>query len=60
MICAKFCRNWPSCFEEDEDVKSLQTDRLTDRQRDGQRTGRQRTTDDPETSLEFTTLIRMI
>ena len=57
MLCAKFGRNWPSgSEEEDEDVKSL----LTERQTDGHRTGRQRTPDDQETALEFTTLIRMI
>ena len=34
MICAKFDRNWPcSSGEEDENVKSLQTDRRTDRRR---------------------------
>ena len=32
MLCAKFCWNWPSSSgEEDENVKSLQTDRQTDR-----------------------------
>ena len=31
MLCAKFCRNWPSgSGEEDENVKSLQTDERTD------------------------------
>ena len=33
ILCAKFGRNWPSGFgEEGENVKSLQTDRQTDRQ----------------------------
>ena len=31
ILCAKFGWNWPSgCGEEDENVKSLQTDRQTD------------------------------
>ena len=30
MLCAKFGRNWPSGSGEDENVKSLQTDRQTD------------------------------
>ena len=37
MLCAKFGWNWPSgSGEEDENVKSLQTDGQTDRQTDGQ------------------------
>ena len=45
MLCAKFGWNWPSgSEEEDENVKSLQTDGQTDRQTD-RRTDRQ-TTDD--------------
>ena len=37
MLCAKFGWNWPSgSGEEDENVKSLQTDGRTDRQTDGQ------------------------
>ena len=37
MLCAKFGWNWPSgSGEEDEHVKSLQTDRQTDGQTDGQ------------------------
>ena len=33
MHCVKFGGNWPSCSgEEDENVKSLQTDGRTDRQ----------------------------
>ena len=38
MICAKFGRNWSSCFEEDEDVKSLQTDGQTDRRTEDRQT----------------------
>ena len=35
MFCAKFGWNWPSgSVEEDENVKSLQTDRQTDGQTD--------------------------
>ena len=35
MLCAKFGWNWPCCsWEEDENVKSLQTDGQTDRQTD--------------------------
>ena len=38
MLCAKFGWNWPSgSGEEDENVKSLQTDRRTDRQRTDER-----------------------
>ena len=34
-LCAKFSWNWPSCSgEEDENMKSLQTDGQTDRQTD--------------------------
>ena len=37
MLCAKFGWNWPSgSGEEDENVKSLQTDRQTDRRTDRQ------------------------
>ena len=37
MLCAKFGWNWPGgSEEEDENVKSLQTDRQTDRRTDGQ------------------------
>ena len=37
MLCAKFGLNWPSgSGEEDENVKSLQTDRQTDGRTDGQ------------------------
>ena len=37
MLCAKFGWNWPSgSEEEDEHVKSLQTDRQTDGRMDGQ------------------------
>ena len=33
MLCAMFVWNWPSCsWKEDENVKSWQTDRQTDRQ----------------------------
>ena len=36
ILCAKFSWNWPSgSGEEDENVKSLQTDRPTDRQMTG-------------------------
>ena len=39
MLCAKFGWNWPSgSGEEDENVKSLQTDRRTDRRTDRQTT----------------------
>ena len=49
MHCAKFGRNWPSGFgEEDENAKSLQTDRQIDGQTD-----RRRTTGDQKSSLEF-------
>ena len=34
MLCAKFGWNWPSGSGEDENVKSLQTDRQTDRKTD--------------------------
>ena len=35
MLCAKFGYNWPSgSGEEDENVKSLQTDERTDRRTD--------------------------
>ena len=45
MLCAKFGWNWPSSSgEEDENVKSLQTDRQTDRWTDGRMDGQ--TTDD--------------
>ena len=38
MLCAKFGWNWPSgSGEEDENVKSLQTDRQTDGQTDAGR-----------------------
>ena len=49
MLCAKFGWNWPiGSGEEDENVKSLQTDRQTDRQTDGRTDGRtdRQTTDD--------------
>ena len=37
ILCVKFGWNWPSDFgEEDENVKSLQTDRRTDGRTDGQ------------------------
>ena len=40
MLCAKFGWNWSSgSGEEDENVKSLQTDRQTDRQTDGRTDG---------------------
>ena len=49
MFCAKFGWNWPSgSGEEDENVKSLQTDRQTDGQTD-----RRRTTSDQKSSLEL-------
>ena len=52
MLCAKFGWNWPSgSGEEDENVKSLQTDRQTDRWTD-RRTDR-RTTGDQKSSLEL-------
>ena len=41
ILCAKFGWNWPSgSGEEDEKLKSLQTDRQTDRQPDGRTDGR--------------------
>ena len=50
MLCAKFGWNWPSgSGEEDENVKSLQTDRQTDRRQ----TDRRRTTGDQKSSLEL-------
>ena len=49
MLCAKLGLNWPSgSGEEDENVKSLQTDRQTDGQTD-----RRRTTGDQKSSLEL-------
>ena len=40
MLCAKFGWKWPCCsWEEDENVKSLQTDGQTDRQTDGRTDG---------------------
>ena len=39
MVCAKFGWNWASGSGEDENVKSLQTDRRTDRRTDGQTDG---------------------
>ena len=40
MLCAKFGRNWLSgSGEEDENVKSLQTDRQTDGRTDGRTDG---------------------
>ena len=51
--CAKFGWKWPSgSGEEDENVKSLQTDRQTDGQTDG-RIDRRRTTGDQKSSLEL-------
>ena len=49
MLCAKFGWNWPSgSGEEDENVKSLQTDRQTDGQTD-----RWRTTGDQKNDFGF-------
>ena len=50
MLCAKFGRNWPSgSGEEDENVKSLQTDGQTDR----------RTTGDQKSSLELSAQVSL-
>ena len=49
MFCAKFGRNWPSGFgEEDDNVKSSQTDERTD--------GR-RTTGDQKSSHELSAYV---
>mgnify|MGYP003691611305 CR=1 FL=1 len=53
MLCAKFNWNWPSgSGEEDENVKSLQTDRRTDGH-----TNRRRTTGDQKSSLELSSQV---
>ena len=51
ILCAKFGWNWPSgSGEEDENVKSLQTDGQTDRRR---------TTGDQNSSLELSALCEL-
>ena len=52
ILCTKFGWNLHSGSGEDENVKSLQTDRRTDRQTD-RRTDRRRTTGDQKSSLEL-------
>ena len=54
MLCAKFDWNWPSGSGEDENVKSLQTDRQTDG-----RTDRRRTTGDQKSSLEVSAQVSL-
>ena len=53
MLCAKFGCNWPcGSGEEDENVKSLQTDGRTDGCPDRRREGR-RTKGEQKSSLEL-------